>query len=188
MVVRILPYTSVYCHSMLERPWHALAFEQYVTHNCSLSETLRCLHDAGFKMTRTPLRQFLLNRGVLRPNTHGGWMCVKRKPRQCEYCHNEYVPVSRTQRWCKTCCPTRKDAGRMSTYGLTISAFNEMMLRSNGRCEICGECFSDVPCIDHDHVTKRVRGLLCTQCNLRLGHVEVGPDWYVKAAAYLQRA
>jgi hypothetical protein len=46
-----------------------------------------------------------------------------------------------------------------------------------GVCAICGiELTRDRrPCIDHDHVTKKVRGLICSKCNNNLG----GAEWYI---------
>ena len=37
-----------------------------------------------------------------------------------------------------------------------------------GCCEICGTPH-EVLCIDHDHKTEAIRGLLCVSCNLALG-------------------
>lgn len=59
-----------------------------------------------------------------------------------------------------------------------------MRIAQDGRCAICG----DLPkrlCIDHDHKTGRVRGLLCIQCNARLAYVE-DPDWMAAATRYLR--
>lgn len=39
-------------------------------------------------------------------------------------------------------------------------------------CEICGKKYQPKLCVDHDHVTKRFRGLLCSQCNRSLGWYE----------------
>jgi uncharacterized CHY-type Zn-finger protein len=51
-------------------------------------------------------------------------------------------------------------------------------------CLICLEKFSETPNVDHDHATKRVRGLLCGWCNLRLAAIEdIG--WRAAAEKYL---
>ena len=38
-----------------------------------------------------------------------------------------------------------------------------------GRCAVCDGRLGDQPIVDHDHVTNRVRGLLCASCNTREG-------------------
>ena len=50
-------------------------------------------------------------------------------------------------------------------------------------CEICGktEC---VLCVDHDHKTKKFRGLLCQACNRSLGWFENNKE---KVKKYLAR-
>jgi len=40
--------------------------------------------------------------------------------------------------------------------------------------------------IDHNHVTGKVRGLLCVSCNTTLGRLE-NNDFMSKAKAYLER-
>jgi len=49
--------------------------------------------------------------------------------------------------------------------GLSPSAFDAIVIRAQGRCELC-----NVPCrdlqLDHDHATNVARGLLCTRCNV----------------------
>ena len=52
-------------------------------------------------------------------------------------------------------------------YGLSYNEWSEMWESQEGKCAICGESFkspSDA-CVDHDHKTGVVRGLLCTKCN-----------------------
>jgi hypothetical protein len=50
-----------------------------------------------------------------------------------------------------------------STYGLSPEDFMERYEAQNGRCFTCGR---EVPlCVDHDHKTGQVRGLLCRVCN-----------------------
>jgi hypothetical protein len=55
-------------------------------------------------------------------------------------------------------------------YGLTAEEFDQMLVGQGGGCAICHESFSKVHiCVDHDHKTGDVRGLLCQKCNTALG-------------------
>ena len=54
----------------------------------------------------------------------------------------------------------------------------------NGVCEICGTLSSLV--YDHDHLTGKFRGWLCSVCNRALGFVEK-KDFLQKALDYLKR-
>jgi hypothetical protein len=42
-----------------------------------------------------------------------------------------------------------------------------------------------IPCVDHDHTTKKVRGLLCRHCNLLLGYCEENVLVLQRAINYL---
>lgn len=44
--------------------------------------------------------------------------------------------------------------------------YEQHLEQSNGRCEYCDETYGDRFCIDHDHVTGKLRGLVCTMCNV----------------------
>jgi hypothetical protein len=61
-----------------------------------------------------------------------------------------------------------------------------MILQQGGLCALCGAGKPEH--VDHDHGTKRVRGILCFNCNRGLG--EFGHDFELmeKAADYLERA
>jgi hypothetical protein len=48
-------------------------------------------------------------------------------------------------------------------YGITAADFDEMFAVQGGLCAICREAPAEQ--VDHDHETKRVRGLLCFNCN-----------------------
>jgi hypothetical protein len=41
--------------------------------------------------------------------------------------------------------------------------------------------------IDHDHTTGQIRGVICSVCNVGIGHSDGDPDRLVRAAAYLRR-
>lgn len=73
----------------------------------------------------------------------------------------------------------RKAIGRVVTlrtrYGITVEEYDHLFAIQGGVCAICKK-----PCpsgkrlaVDHDHLTKRIRGLLCRSCNLGLGHFSI---------------
>ncbi len=63
----------------------------------------------------------------------------------------------------------RKNRSLMLLYGLSRDEYDQMLLSQNGLCAICGEEMKTVN-VDHDHRDGRVRGLLCKNCNMGLGH------------------
>lgn len=73
---------------------------------------------------------------------------------------------------------------------MTEQEYDLMFQNQQGRCALCG---TDNPsnkrqktwCIDHDHVTGRVRGLLCMGCNLSIGWYERCKDKIEKIESYL---
>ncbi len=59
-----------------------------------------------------------------------------------------------------------------NNYRLTVKEFDEMVKRQDGKCGICGGYPGSRTkrlCVDHDHKTNKVRGLLCKKCNSALG-------------------
>jgi hypothetical protein len=41
--------------------------------------------------------------------------------------------------------------------------------------------------VDHDHITGRVRALLCSGCNTGIGHLQDDPDVLRRAADYIEQ-
>lgn len=68
---------------------------------------------------------------------------------------------------------------------LVLGRYESMLTGQAGRCAICREPMLR-PCVDHDHVTGRVRALLCNDCNLTLGWIE-RPEKRAAFDAYLAR-
>jgi hypothetical protein len=80
---------------------------------------------------------------------------------------------------------------RLARFGLTPGELERLLQAQRGRCAICrarkpghgsGEW-----CIDHDHVTGQVRGLLCTRCNSGIGMLQDDPKILAAAAQYVTR-
>ena len=74
-------------------------------------------------------------------------------------------------------------------YKITIEDFEAMMEAQKGLCAICK---TDKPggrwnilCVDHDHETKQVRGLLCQNCNQGLGFFKDNVKSLASAIQYL---
>ena len=77
-------------------------------------------------------------------------------------------------------------------YGLTRPEFEVLLARANGECEACGRGFEDghqrkAACVDHDHETGKVRGLLCQYCNRALGLLKDNIEVLESLADYLKR-
>jgi len=86
--------------------------------------------------------------------------CKTRRAASCKSCMKEY----------------NKMHNRLKLYGLTEEKSRELEQRANGLCEICGRPQRHVSmgqvvslCIDHNHSTGKVRGMLCNDCNKFIG-------------------
>ncbi|WP_221305103.1 endonuclease domain-containing protein [Streptomyces sp. Ag109_O5-1] len=71
----------------------------------------------------------------------------------------------------------------MRRYGVDKQMFEAMYFDQDGKCAI-ENCRREAACIDHDHATGKVRGLLCQGCNVAIGFVE-WQGWVAGARAYL---
>jgi hypothetical protein len=78
-------------------------------------------------------------------------------------------------------------------YGLTPEAYDVLLNAQDFKCRICRELQVGTGkdsyrgmAVDHDHKTCRVRGLLCTRCNLMLGYAVDNPTILLRAIQYLK--
>lgn len=101
---------------------------------------------------------------------------------------------------CKECCKVyktkRRDGYRreyelMKSYSMTIDDYNKMLNLQDGRCKICGSDSQDMKrkkflCVDHNHETGKVRGLLCDKCNRGIGLLNDDIETLKNAVKYLE--
>ena len=73
-------------------------------------------------------------------------------------------------------------------YGLTLNLFEALVSAQLGNCAICGVNEDLDLHVDHDHRTKKVRGLLCGKCNKAIGLLNDSPETLRAAAEYLERS
>ncbi len=70
-------------------------------------------------------------------------------------------------------------------YGVTEQFLLDLITESDGKCAICEGKLGEKLYIDHDHVTNKVRKLLCSNCNNGLGQFKDSRYLLKKAANYL---
>ena len=74
--------------------------------------------------------------------------------------------------------------GHLKKHGLTPEDYDTQYALQEGKCQICG-VFKSKLYVDHCHRSKKLRGLLCSVCNLGIGHFKDSPEILMKAAEYL---
>lgn len=89
-----------------------------------------------------------------------------------------------------------KNARLKRKYGITLEGYNQMFEKQNGMCAICELPFKEnktkgwggkkEPCVDHNHKTGQVRGILCRGCNLALSMIE-DENFIIKSNQYLKQ-
>ena len=72
-------------------------------------------------------------------------------------------------------------------YGLTDDDYQKLLKLQHNCCAICKAEFSRLPHVDHDHTTKKVRGLLCPNCNQGLGKFHDNVETLRNALDYLNK-
>jgi hypothetical protein len=100
---------------------------------------------------------------------------------ECKSCRREYRK-------------THKEIGRRHTfkyrYGISLSEKLKIIKNQGSKCSICGK-FLDLNNpfkvhMDHNHRTKKIRGVLCSRCNHFLGYVRENIVYLEKVIIYLK--
>lgn len=74
---------------------------------------------------------------------------------------------------------------RARKYGLTRAELVAMIESAEGKCQICDR-ETERLAVDHCHNSRKVRGLLCLQCNTALGSFEDDLERMQKAVEYVK--
>jgi hypothetical protein len=73
-------------------------------------------------------------------------------------------------------------------YKISTVEYQKILNSQNGKCAICGVAACSTGrhfAVDHDHKTKKIRGLLCCSCNQGLGQFKDDPKILMRAMNYL---
>lgn len=104
------------------------------------------------------------------------------------YQKNKKKVKAATRRWDKANPEKRKNIARRrqwKKYGIDMTEvrYNELLQSQGGVCAICHKLPNTVRlAVDHDHDTKKVRGLLCYGCN----RLAVSKDRLISVLSYLE--
>ena len=76
--------------------------------------------------------------------------------------------------------------GLKRRYGISLSDYDLMFAKQGGVCASCSMPSGGGKrlAVDHDHVTGRVRSLLCYGCNVAFGLLREDPELIYKLAEY----
>jgi hypothetical protein len=78
-------------------------------------------------------------------------------------------------------------------YKVSLSAVREQLLLQGGVCDVCRKLIHiggrgrDRACVDHSHRTGKIRGLLCSACNVALGMAREDVNILCALAEYLEK-
>ena len=81
----------------------------------------------------------------------------------------------------------RMRRGKWSQQNIKITneEYESKYAKQEGKCSICKESFDSL-CVDHNHDTGEIRGLLCKKCNLGLGNLKDSLELLRNAIDYLK--
>ena len=74
-------------------------------------------------------------------------------------------------------------------YGIVQIDYDNMLVEQDHSCAICKKHSNDLTYllhVDHCHDTGKVRGLLCSACNLYVGYAKNNPDVFKNGMNYLK--
>jgi Recombination endonuclease VII len=114
------------------------------------------------------------------------------KSRTCPPCHIRFALEALTEandinayRWwkhrehelCKVEQSIYSIRARCAKYDISLADWLYLVAYQKSSCALCSVTLEPLKlCIDHDHISNEVRGLLCTSCNTGLGLLRIdGP-------------
>ena len=105
--------------------------------------------------------------------------------KDCKDCCNEMVKAAKAKKP-NLYSKIDKASKLRRLYSISIEQYNDMLIKQNYSCAICGAKNSgrkDVLsfAVDHCHTTNKVRGLLCMKCNTAIGKLQHDIEYLRKA-------
>ena len=104
---------------------------------------------------------------------------------RCKPCSRQIAAETREERY-----PKIKNRDMLALYGISLEEYYQRLEEQGGTCYLCPatpptNTRKKFLCVDHDHETGKVRGLLCDKCNRGLGLLGDDADRLLRAANYI---
>lgn len=104
----------------------------------------------------------------------------------CKNCRKNYAAqYAKTNKYKEK---VRRNKWKQAGIDVTFEQYEQMFKEQDGCCAICKtnvNQFNKGMCVDHNHTTGKVRGLLCTDCNRGIGSLKDNKELLQKAIDYL---
>lgn len=97
----------------------------------------------------------------------------------CKDCRSKQI-----KEWTSRNPKSKKNSSLKFFYGIGIEVWDKIFDSQGGKCAICSSTVN--LCLDHNHETKEIRGILCRQCNAGIGLLKDSPEILELAAKYLK--
>ncbi len=123
---------------------------------------------------------------------HNSWCrkCVSIVDKAYRKSHPEKAPVLalRAKKWRQGHPQWQLRYNLRHHYKMLTGQYRQLLSEQHNRCKLCKVTFSETkrPCVDHNHTTGKIRGLLCSKCNRGLGCFNDNIETFEAAVEYLK--
>jgi hypothetical protein len=114
---------------------------------------------------------------------------IKEKERKrLWYLKNREQQILIRRKWNKENKHIQKNRDLRRKFNIGLDEYKKMLEEHNGLCAICGGKGNGKNLsVDHNHATKKIRGLLCCHCNFGIGYFKENTEFLYKAIKYLSK-
>jgi len=116
------------------------------------------------------------------------WECLRCKKTKPLTDYYKRKDTKGYRRVCKECV---KEQALLRNFGVDYKWYTQKLEDQNDSCDICKQPLehkvNDKFCVDHNHSTGEVRGLLCSNCNTAIGLLKENLENLDNAKEYLNK-
>ena len=114
-------------------------------------------------------------------------ICINKHQKEY-YNNNKEKIITRVRKYYQKNPDRAKNQKLKKAHGITLEVFNLLLQLQKNKCLICLRYIDKKNgCVDHNHKTGKIRGILCSQCNFGLGNFKDNIKYLQRAIKYLKR-